>query len=236
MEVEKSFAVGGVEARGALCVECMTALTHEGALLDRCGAALCRACAESFYAPCSDCGRLVPKDEALAREGATDAPVCVECFRTPAGAGEADAPSDEEVESLVAAYVALHAEKKRLDAELESIKERLKLAAACRPRVAGAVLLRAGEGGAGVRCSYSVRTSWDAEKLSAVEALVGGDEFAALFERKVTFTAVRETLDAFLSTDDATRAEARALVSSAAQVSETATLNVISPKKKKDSE
>lgn len=231
MEVEKSFGVGAVEARGALCVECMTALPPEGALLDRCGAALCRACAEAYYASCADCGRLVPKDEALTREGAGDAPVCVECFG--AAAGGVDAPGDEEVESLVAAYVALHAEKKRLDAEMDAIKERLKLAASCRPRVAGAVVLRAGEGGDGVRCSYSVRTTWDAEKLSAVESLLGGEEFAALFERKVTFTPLRESLDAFLGADDAARAEARALVSSAARVAETATLNVVSPKKKK---
>lgn len=232
MEPASNFRAEEVEPRGALCVECMTAVGAGEALVDRCGAALCRACAAEFYAACAGCGRLVARDEALVRaDAAADALFCEECYRRPAGVAGVEAlPEDAEVERLVARYVALHAEKKRIDAELEEVKELLKLVAGARSRVANAVLLRAGDDC--LRCSYSVRTTWDAEKLSSAEELLGG-EFASLFERKVTYAAVRETLDSFLAATDDTHADARELIRSAAQASETATITVVAPKKKK---
>lgn len=233
MEVEGGFRTEEIEPRGALCVECLRALTEPEALADRCGAALCGACAAEFYVPCAGCGGLVARDEGRARADVAGALFCAECFRAPAPqAGVGPLPGDEETEALVARYVALHAEKKRVDAEIDEVKERLKLVAGARARVAGAVLLRAGD--SGVRCSYSVRTTWDAERLSAAEALLGGEEFAALFERKVTFTPLRERLDDFLAGADEELSAARELVRAAAHVSETATLNVITPKKKKN--
>ncbi len=120
------------------------------------------------------------------------------------------------MEALVAEFVALHAEKKRLDARVEEIKERLKLAARARPRVAGAVVLARGRG-AGVRCSYSVRTTYDAEKLQTVEAMLGGAEFASLFERKVTFSPVKNSLEEFLSSSDGEHGAAREAIRAAAQ-------------------
>jgi hypothetical protein len=228
MEVESSFRPEEVEARGALCVECLRAVEAVEALVDRCGAALCPSCATEFYVGCGVCGRLVARDEGMARPGA-EALVCADCFRAPAEEAE-PLPADEEVERLVARYVELHAERKRLDTELDVIKETLKRVALARPRVANAVVLRAGVGG--VRCSYAVRTTWDAEKLSEAEGLLGADVFASLFERKVSFSPVRERLAEFLSTADDASAPARELVRAAEQTAETTTLTVVAARRK----
>ncbi|PYT02743.1 MAG: hypothetical protein DMF65_05735 [Acidobacteria bacterium] len=106
------------------------------------------------------------------------------------------------------------------------------MAARARPRVSNAVVLRA-EGRAGVRCSYTVKTSYDAEKLSAAEALLGTSEFASLFERKVTFAAVKGQLEEFLSSTDEAHASARDAVRAAEQRTEVATLTVVAQKKRK---
>jgi hypothetical protein len=226
MEAENSFHAGGVEARGALCVECLTALASGEAVLDRVGAALCRACAAEFYAACALCAGLVARDEALSREGESGGAVyCFECFGKSASPEGSDAPTEEEVAALVAEYVALNEESKRLDARATEIKERLKLAARTRPRVSNAVVLRAGD--AGVRCSFSSKTTYDAEKLSGAEALLGAEEFASLFERKVSFSAVKDRLEAFLSSDDDAHAHAREAVRAAESRTEIATLTVV---------
>src|ERR671910_1259651 len=105
MEVENILPRGRVEARGSLCVECLSAVGAAEALLDRTGAALCRACAAEFYTACAACGGLVPRDEALARDdggGGENELYCAECFRAAAFAEEEAEPvSDDEVEALV---------------------------------------------------------------------------------------------------------------------------------------
>lgn len=246
MEAENHFSGAGVEARATLCVECMEDVPAGEAVVDRCGAALCRACAREFYVACSCCGGLTPRDEALGREGAPaasgdeeqardddDGMRCVECFRQSAAPGEAEAPPpEEEVSSLVAEFVSLHAEKKRLDERLEEIKELLKRAARARPRISNAVVLRAGED-ACVRCSYASKTAYDPERLSAVEELLGREDFDSLFERKVSFSPVKDKLEEFLSATDEEYAEARSAISAAARQTEVTTLNVVAPKKKK---
>ncbi|HVF57515.1 MAG TPA: hypothetical protein VM934_15275 [Pyrinomonadaceae bacterium] len=231
MEVEKSFHAGEIEARGALCVECLSDVLRPDAVSDRCGATLCRACAAEFYVACAGCDGLVPRDEAQERAD-DDGMRCAECFRKAAGAPGAEAIGDEEVETLVAEYVSLHAEKKKLDARMDAIKEALKGAAEARPRVAGAVVLRAGED-AGVRCSYALKTTYDAKKLLTAEQLLGPEEFASLFERKVTFSPNKESVEEFLAATDEAREAAREAVRAAAEQAEVATLNVITQKKKK---
>jgi hypothetical protein len=230
MEAEDRFQAVALKARGALCVECLAALAPSEATLDRVGAALCRECASEFYAACALCRGLVARDEALAREGDGDdgagALYCFECFGKASAPGGEEAPNEEEVAALVAEYVALHEESKRLEDRAAEIKERLKLAARARPRVSNAVVLRATEG-AGVRCSFASKTTYDAEKLSAAEALLGAEEFASLFERKVSFSAVKARLEEFLSADDAAREEARAAVRAAENRTEVATLTVV---------
>ncbi len=231
MQTENSLQHEGVEARGALCVECLGALDTPGErLLDRTGAALCRPCAAEFYAPCAACGGLLPRDEALARPdgGALN---CFECFGRAAAPDGTEALTDEEVASLVAEYVALHEEMKRLDARASEVKEQLKRAATARPRVSNAVVLRAGE--AGVRCSYAAKATYDAEKLAAAERLLGREGFAALFERKVTFAAVKDRLEEFLSSTDAATADAREAVRAAETRTEVTTLTVVAQRKKK---
>ena len=225
MQTENSLHPEGVEPRGALCVECLAGLATPGErVLDRTGAALCRACAAEFYAPCEVCGGLVPRDEALTRpdSGALN---CFECFGKAAAPDGSEALTEEEVASLVAEYVALHEELKRLDGRASEIKEQLKRAATARPRVSNAVVLRAGE--AGVRCSYASKAAYDAEKLSSAEQLLGAEGFAALFERKVTYAAVKGRLEEFLSSDDAATADARAAVRAAETRTEVATLTVV---------
>lgn len=230
MQTENSLHPEGVEARGVLCVECLSDLGAPGVrVLDRTGAALCRGCAAEFYAPCESCGGLVPRDEALVRPdgGALN---CFECFGRAASPDGTEALTDEEVAALVAEYVALHEEMKRLDARASDVKERLKRAATGRPRVSNAVVLRSGD--AGVRCSYTSKAAYDAEKLSAAEALLGAEGFAALFERKVTFAAVKGRLEEFLSSDDEATAAAREAVRAAESRTEVATLTVVAQRKK----
>ena len=232
MQTENSLHPESLEPRGALCVECLVDIDATEQVHDRTGAALCRACAAQFYTACAGCGGLVPTDEALARND-TGALNCFECFGRPASDDGTEALSDEEVAALVAEYVALHEELKRLDARASEVKEQLKRASAARPRVSNAVVLRADE--AGVRCSYTSKATYDAEKLAAAEALLGAGNFAALFERKVTFSAVKARLEEFLSSEEATTAAAREAVRAAETRTEVATLTVVAQRKKKSS-
>jgi hypothetical protein len=232
MQSENTVPPESLEPRGALCVECLVGLDAAEQLLDRTGAALCRACAANFYTACAGCGGLVPTDEALARND-TGALNCFECFGRTASDDGTDALSDEEVAALVAEYVALHEELKRLDARAAEVKEQLKRASSARPRVSNAVVLRA-DGGS-VRCSYTSKATYDAEKLAAAEALLGAEGFAALFERKVTFSAVKAHLEEFLSSADEATAAAREAVRAAETRTEVATLTVVAQRKKKSS-
>lgn len=232
MQSEKTVPPESIEPRGALCVECLVDINATEQVLDRTGAALCRACAAKFYIPCAGCGGLVPTDEALARND-TGALNCFECFGRAATDDGTEALSDEEVEQLVSEYVALHEELKRLDTRASEIKEQLKRASSSRPRVSNAVVLRADAGS--VRCSYASKATYDAEKLSAAETLLGAEEFAALFERKVTFSAVKARLEEFLSSEDAATAAARDAVRDAETRTEVATLTVVAQRKKKSS-
>lgn len=231
MQTENSLNPELVEPRGALCVECLRLLAApREQVLDRTGAALCRDCADAFYAPCEMCGGLVPRDEALARPdgGALN---CFECFGRAAAPDGSEALTDEEVEALVAEYCALHEELKRLEGRASEVKEQLKRAATARPRVSNAVVLRAGE--AGVRCSYASKAAYDAERLAAAETLLGAEGFAALFERKVTFSAVKGRLEEFLSSDEEATAAAREAVRAAETRTEVTTLTVVAARKKK---
>ncbi|MDT5268006.1 MAG: hypothetical protein QOH49_192 [Acidobacteriota bacterium] len=232
MQTENSLHPESLEPRGALCVECLVGIDATQQVHDRTGAALCRACAAKFYTACAGCGGLVPTDEALARPD-TGALNCFECFGRPASDDGTEALSDEEVAALVAEYVALHEELKRLDARASEVKEQLKRASSARPRVSNAVVLRADE--AGVRCSYTSKATYDAERLAAAEALLGAENFATLFERKVTFSAVKARLEEFLSSEEAATATAREAVRAAETRTEVATLTVVAQRKKKSS-
>jgi hypothetical protein len=144
---------------GHLCAECLGPVST--AVHAQNGASLCPQCAEQFYRPCAGCGGLIPQDEAVLRDGAL---CCVQCLASPAADNATAAVSEAELSTLVAEFIQLHAEAKQLNDRLDAIKEQLKRHAASQPRIANAVMLRTGE--YAVKCGYSVRVSYNADKLA----------------------------------------------------------------------
>ena len=191
-----------MDGTGEQCAECLGPVSAPVCAQN--GARLCPQDAEQFYRPCAGCGGLIPQDEAVLRDGAL---CCVQCFATPASEDDAAALSDEALSALVAEFIRLHAEANQLNDQLDAVKEQLKRHAASQPRVANAVVLRTDEDA--VKCGYSVRVSYSAERLAAVEAMLGTEQFTALFTRKITFSAVKEPLDASLASDAADTAAAK---------------------------
>ena len=207
-----------------VCAECLEAVSQPVA--DLRGETLCGACAEGFYAPCAACGGLVPRDEALKRDGAS---YCPACDLKAANVSPEDVPEEAEVDRLVAEYVALHAEEKRVKDRMDEIKERLKTAASVRQRVANAVTLR-GEDGA-VKCSYRAAWKCDDEKVAALEGALDAERFAALFQRSVKYAPVKESLEKLFSDEAGADADLKKLVGAAVEKTEQATLTVVRPKK-----
>ena len=213
-----------MDGTGQQCAECLAPVSVT--VNAQSGASLCPQCAAQFYRPCARCGGLIPQDEAVLRDGA---PWCLACLAAPVADAAAAALSDTDVSALVTEFVRLHAEAKQLNDRLDAVKEQLKQHAASQPRVANAVLLRTGEDA--VRCGYSPRVSYQAEQLAAVEAMLGTEPFAALFTRKTTFSPVKGSLDAFLASEDAATAAARAAILAAAERTEVATVTPVTPKR-----
>jgi len=209
----------------SLCVECLETVT-EAVVTGRRGETLCAACAKSYYVGCSTCGGLIPQDEALTRG---DAIYCSDCEAPDLKANAPDAPDESEVASLVKEFITLHAEEKRIKDRLDEIKEQLKRAASARERVAGAVTFGGAEGA--VKCSFKTNLKCIPEKVSALEGQLEAERFAALFERKVSYSPVKENLEKFLSGDEGADANLRDLVLAAVEKTETPTLTVVRPKK-----
>jgi hypothetical protein len=188
-----------------ICFECLKPVS--GSIRTRAGLVLCQKCAELYYFTCVGCSGLAPQDEALQREGSR---YCTDCFAKSGEDSTAKMLSEEEVSTLISEFTRLHAEEKKIKEQLEDVKEKLKRHAASQPRVNNAVLLRAGE--AAVKCGYSVRISYDSEKLGAVEGLLGTERFAELFTREVKFTPVKDRLEEFLSDETKEASEARSAI------------------------
>ena len=210
---------------GQSCVECLGPVST--AVHSQNGARLCPQCAAQFYRPCAGCGGLIPQDEAVVRDGAL---CCVQCLAASVSKDDVAALSEEALAALVAEFIRLHTEVKHLNDQLDAVKEQLKRHAASQPRVANAVMLRTGE--YAVKCGYSMRVSYSADKLAAVEAILGTEQFTTLFTRKITFSAVKESLDTFLVSEAADTAEARAAILAAAERTEIATVTPITTKRK----
>lgn len=227
MEVESQNARGPLgQTPPAVCAECLgPAEPHVPA---RGGAALCGACAEGFYTPCAACGLLAPSDEAVRKEAGL---FCVECDAGGAAAAVApeDVPDDATVEALVAEYVALHGEEKRVKDRLEEIKEQLKLAASARRRVAGAVTLRGADGA--VKCSFKTALKCDEEKIAALERTLEAERFESLFQRSVKYAPVKENLERLLADSSGEHAGLRELVRAAVERTEQSSLTVVKVKK-----
>jgi hypothetical protein len=214
-----------MDGTGHPCVECLESVSI--AVHAQNGASLCPQCAEQFYCTCAGCGGLIPQDEAVVRDGAL---CCAQCLTTPVSNDDTATLSDEALATLVAEFIRLHAEAKHLNERLDAIKEQLKRHAASQPRIANTVMLRTGE--YAVKCGYSVRVSYSAERLATVEAMLGTEQFTALFARKITFSAVKEPLDAFLASEAADTAAARAAILAAAERTEIATVTPVTAKRK----
>ena len=214
-----------MDGTGQQCAECLGPVS--AAVCAQNGAILCPQCAAQFYRPCAGCGGLIPQDEAVLRDGAL---CCVLCLAAPISEDGATALSEDALAALVAEFIQLHAEAKQLNDRLDVVKEQLKRHAASQPRVANAVVLRTGE--YAVKCGYSVRVNYLAEKLMAVEAMLGPEPFAALFTRKITFSAVKESLDAFLASEAADTTAARAAILAAAERTEVATVAPVTARRK----
>lgn len=210
----------------SLCAEC-EGPAATAALRSRSGERLCAACVEAYYVACAACGGLVARDEALARDGG--APRCADCHARPASEENFGEVDETLLGTLVEEYVALHAEEKRIKERMEALKERLKQAAtARRGDEGGAVVLRAGD--AAVRCSYRKSLKCDGEAVETVARLLDDEEFAALFERKVSYNTNRERLEEFLSATDEAHDAARRAVREAVQETEVVSLTVERPR------
>lgn len=210
------------------CLEC---LTEEGlAHSTKEGASLCERCAAEYYLACSECRGLIPKEDAVASDGL---PYCTECLHRLADPG--GEPLDEEqVAALAREFVELHGQIKTLSDRSDGIKEKLKRVASGRPREGNAVLL--GEGDALVKCGFSQRPNYNADRLLALEAEVGEDLIETLFERKISFSADKNSLARFLADDDPQYASARAAIKEATETKEIQTLSpaVSKPPNKRD--
>ncbi len=209
------------------CAECEK--SSATTLIARSGIKICPDCAASYYLNCATCGILLPQDEARLRDDKT---FCPDCFAKPAAQVAATPLPDESgIEALIGEYVQLHAEEKRIGERLDEIKEALKTIAAAKERVAGAVVLRAGADA--VRCSYKVTVKYNQEKIAALESLLNAEEFASLFERKVNYAPVKARVEEILNSTDSAQAALRDAINEAAERSETASLAVVIPPKKK---
>jgi hypothetical protein len=206
------------------CAECLAPVS--AAVHTQGGASLCPQCAAQFYCPCAGCGGLIPQDEAVLRDSAL---YCGQCLGAPISEESAAALSEEALAALVAEFIRLHAEAKHLNDRLDAVKEQLKRHAASQPRITNAVTLRTGEHV--VKCGYSVRVSYNANKLAAVEAMLGTEPFTALFTRKLTFSPVKDSLDAFLASETPDTAAARDAILAAAERTEVVTVAPVTPKR-----
>ncbi|MDQ3816792.1 MAG: hypothetical protein M3362_03745 [Acidobacteriota bacterium] len=209
----------------AICVECEQPALDP--VLDRAGSTLCSECAAAFFVPCAACQGLFPQDEAKTR---TDSVYCPECFIKPPDDVLSELPDEATLESLIAEYVALHAEEKRVSERLGQIKEQLKAVALMKERVANAVVLRAGD--SAVKCSYKVGLKLNSERAEELERILDEEQFASLIERKISFSPIKEKIEEFLNGTDEESAGVRELLHAALEKTETASLTVVTAKKK----
>jgi hypothetical protein len=208
------------------CAECLS--PSPDLVRTRAGESVCPACAAEHYIACGDCRGLVARDESRDRDGVA---YCVECHDRLFAPKENDGVSSDDLEALVAEYVRLDAEAKRIGERLETIKDLLKAVASNRERVAGAVTLGAGE--ATVKCTFTTSYKVDAASAEALETALGAERFAELFERKVTVGANKTNVEQLLKGVGDADTEARDAVRSLVDVVESARLLVQRPRKGK---
>ncbi len=212
-----------------VCGECEQIVASYTAARGAGGASVnvCEECLAAYYIACAACRELFPQDEARTRDNLN---LCAECFTKPlVTSGKDEAGNDAPLESLIAEYVALHVEEKRIKGQMEALKERLKQAAENMPRTGSAVTLRAGE--EAVRCSYRAKLKCDDAVVEHLTEMLAPEEFARLFERKVSFNPHDKEIAEFLIGEDDERREARDLLRASLRETETVTLTVVPVRK-----
>ncbi len=214
----------GANPQSALtCLECETAVST--LVATNAGTQVCQICLESFYVACHSCGGIVPLDEVVSRRAEK---ICVACRDQRVGATQAVESAD--VESVVAEYVALHADEKRLKTRMDELKETLKTIAAQQERVSNGVTLNAGD--QAVKCNYRTTIKYDAEAVEKLAQMLDREKFDELFEREVTYSPHKERVREFLDGTDGARQTERELLRAAVRETESATLTVVPNRRK----
>jgi hypothetical protein len=204
-----------------ICAECQVSALE--LIVARDGDELCPECVAAYYVACRECRGLVPRDTTTDRDGL---PYCDRCFPRLFGESVLQAP-DVDVDALIEELVRVDAQAKALAARVDEIKDTLKAVARARERVAGAVTLGSGE--ATVKCTYLRMLKVDADRAAALERRLG-DRFGELFERKVTYSAVKPEVQRVLDGRDDLDPETRAAVRDAVSVTEQERLAVVRPR------
>jgi hypothetical protein len=167
----------------------------------------------------------IPRDESLTRDGLV---LCADCYAKPQSAS-ADIGPLENPEAIISEYIALHTEEKRIKARMDELKEALKDIAAVQQRISNAVTLRGGDGA--VKCSFRSSLKCNQEVVESLAERLDDQEFEALFERKVSYSPHKESIQEFLNRTDDKKTEIRELLRSAIIETETATLTVVPNRK-----
>lgn len=160
-----------------------------------------------------------------------DSNFCSDCFTKPIDSTNVELPNEAGIESLIAEYVQLHSDEKRISERLDEIKDLLKTVAAAKQRVAGAVVLRAGD--AAVKCSYKVTVKYNTDKVAALESALDETTFAALFDRKVSYAPVKGKIEEVTNSTDEATAALRDSLNAATERTEIASITVVPAPKKK---
>lgn len=209
------------------CAECENTIDSvaSNSVTAKTGIPVCSECIELYYIACANCLMYIPRDESLACGGRM---VCADCYAKPQSTS-ADVSLLENPEALISEYIALHAEEKRIKTRMEELKEVLKEIAAAQQRISNAVTLRAGD--VSVKCSFRSSIKCNQEVVESLAERLDKQEFEALFERKVSYSPHKESVQDFLNHMDDERAEARELLRSAIIETETVTLTIVANRK-----
>ncbi|MEJ7862154.1 MAG: hypothetical protein WKF90_11040 [Pyrinomonadaceae bacterium] len=210
------------------CVECLEVLKGNDFRDDFLENPVCLLCAESYYAPCAGCTRVVAVDEAVDFNSGADELV----YRCPACKSSATDQAEvnfdvEEMADLVDEYVSLYTEEKRIKEQLEAIKEQLKAFAETRSDGEKKTVTLAGiEGKTSVKCTYRTSLKADTGKVAELKDCLGPELFSTLFSEKLSFDVNKSNFEKVISPDADLPEDVRRQIEDAVKISVSATLNV----------
>lgn len=211
-----------------VCEECLKALKDDDFREDFLENLICLSCAESYYAACAGCAKLVAVDEAAVIGSKAEEVVyrCPKCKSSITNQTELNFDAGE-VAALVDEYVRLHAEEKQIKERMEAIKEQLKaFAETASDGGKRAVALAGTDGGPGVKCTYRTSFKADAGKVNQLRDCLGDELFAALFSEKLSFDVNKPNFEKIISEDAEIPEDVRRQIEDAVKISVSVTLNV----------